>query len=169
MYKIESEFERIDHITLYDMIGSIGVYVIWDARSTKKPRYIGQGYLLDRLSKHNDIFYPPLNGYVSIVGYDGKDSNKYKHQAELLEAALLWVADETSRISKSNKQQARTGLMDNLFEKHGVIRYKLTGYDPFRHPKSAGFIGEDKTIISVRPRGKYEIDIEHKWRWLRGA
>ena len=169
MYVVEGEFEKFTKVSIFDMIGAIGVYVIWDSRSTKKPRYVGQGYLLDRLSKHNDKFYPPLDGYISIIGYDDKDRTKWKHKAELLEMALLWISEDTGRKSKANKQPARTGIMNNIFEEHGVIKFKIDGYDPFSHPQSSRNLSSEKKIIKIRPKGKEEVDIEHSWRWLRGA
>jgi hypothetical protein len=124
---------------------------------------------MDRLSNHNDNFFPPLHGYVAILGYDDKNREIYKHRAELLEAALLLVAEETGRMSKANRQPARTGLMDKLFEDHGVIKINLGGYDPFRNINYSKLISENKKLIYIRAKGKTEFEIEHNWRWLRGA
>ena len=170
MYVVRGAFEKFDEVTLHQTIGSIGVYVIWDDKSDLIPKYIGQGSILKRLCDHNLKFKPPLHGYISILGYeDDKKKNTWKAEAELMEAALLWVAEETGRISKENRQPARVGIIDKYFNEHGVIRVSLKDYDPFSPPKASRKLTTDKKIISLRPIGEEEVFIEHSWRRLRGA
>jgi hypothetical protein len=170
MHSIKIDFVRFSDLSLFDVLGSIGTYIIWDQDSDYIPCYIGQGSIVNRLNSHNNRFTPPLNGYIALFGHDDdKDATSFKLDAELLESALLGIAKQTQRLSKNNIQDARLGIIAKLFDKHGKIKFTLGGYDPFAPPSTSGMISQAKRIISITPLNACEFEIEHGWRKLRGS
>src|ERR1035437_3819060 len=162
MHSVKTSFIRFSEISLFDTLGSIGTYVIWDQDSENIPCYIGQGAILNRLNSHNIRFSPPLDGYIAIFGHDDeKNAQKHKFDAELLEAALLIIAKQTQRLSKNNIQDARIGIIEKPFKNHGTIKFFLDGFDPFSPPNAPIKISEAKRIISIISRNSDEIGIDH--------
>jgi hypothetical protein len=168
MHSIKTEFIRFSDISLFDSLGSIGTYVIWDQDSDNIPCYIGQGSIVNRLNSHNSRFTAPLNGYIALFGHDDdKNAAAFKLNAELLESALLEIAKQTQRLSKNNVQDARVGIVAKLFDKHGKIKFTLGGHDPFSPPTTSRMITPTKRIISIFPANSHEVEIEHGWQKLR--
>jgi hypothetical protein len=52
LYPITLDFWKFGEIHLSDLIGAIGVYVIWDSRAKARCTYIGEGLILKRLADH---------------------------------------------------------------------------------------------------------------------
>jgi hypothetical protein len=52
MYSIYAEFQRFREVDLAELIGAVGVYVIWDAHAIARPTYIGEGNILKRFTDH---------------------------------------------------------------------------------------------------------------------
>ena len=71
MYTIRAEFQRFRDVNLIDLIGAMGVYVIWDARAKARPTYIGESNILKRFTDHvrrdGRRFAQPWNGYVELL------------------------------------------------------------------------------------------------------
>ena len=168
MHSVKVDFIRFLDISLFDALGSIGTYVIWDQNSDYIPCYIGQGSIVNRLNSHNTRFTPPLNGYIAVFGHDDdKHASAFKLDAELLESALLEIAKQTQRLSTNNIQDARVGIVAKLFDKHGKIKFTLGGHDPFSPPTTSRIITPKKRIISITPVNSHEFEIEHGWQKLR--
>lgn len=171
MYRIKAKFSRFTEVSLYECVGTIGVYVVWDAKSYKNciPTYIGKGNLFNRLESHHSKFQPPLDGYVSVLGDVG--DRKADHDAELLEGMLLWIADKKRRLSKKNRQGARLKKLKNKLKQHRLVRCNLSrsGDDPFCSPRVPHKISEDKKYIRVFIDTDGELQMEHGWRKLRGS
>ena len=166
MFQIQKvEFQRFRDVTLYECIGLIGVYVVWDQNSDLIPTYIGKGNLFARLDKHHLRFKSPLDGYIAIFGED-QDAD---HHAEMLEGMLLFAADETNRLSKNNRQRGRLAKIKKQLKRHNIVRAQITGHDPFSHPRSCRPLSDDKKYIRAFVRDNESLEIEHPWHCLRGT
>ena len=51
MRVIRATFERMTEVTIDRLFGATGVYVLWAPRARARPSYLGEGYLLRRLSE----------------------------------------------------------------------------------------------------------------------
>lgn len=156
-------------VSLEEVIGAIGVYVIWDDRDAAFPRYIGKGVLSDRLESHRkkSEFRPPFVGYVAVVGSSfAANANQLDAQAEMLEGMLLWVAEQTHRLSPVNKKGSGYKKLWDQLDHHGKVRAKLDGFDPFSDPRMPRPLAVSKRFISVF-ESQSELKIDHNWKKLR--
>jgi hypothetical protein len=167
LYRINAAFERFRDVNLYQCVGTIGVYVVWDDASEQSPTYIGKGNLFNRLESHHSKFEPPLDGHVAILGELG--DRKADHDAEILEGMLLWVAEQTGRLPENNRQRARLAKIKEKLKKHRLVRARLRGRDPFGPPHTRQLVSGDKKFIRVFLGKDGMPDIEHSWRRLRGT
>ena len=164
---IKAEFVRFSEVSLFDTLGSIGVYLIWDSKSGKTPSYIGRNSILNLLVESDNQLVPPLDGYIAILGheYDQK-AKRHKEDAEMLEAALLWIAKETRRLPRNNIKDARLGVIGKWFSDHGGVKFYLYGYDPFSSPHSPKEIKGEKRMVKIVTGGKDDASIEYNWNKL---
>lgn len=168
MFRIQRvEIQRFRNVSLYELVGIIGVYVVWDEHSDIIPTYIGKGNIISRLDSHYLRFKPPLDGYVAIFGEVG--DRKADHHAEMLEGMLLFAADETNRLSKNNRQRARLAKIKKQLKKHTTVRAQITGYDPFSPPRFCRPLSDDKKYIRAFVGDNGSLEIEHKFQCLRGT
>src|SRR5438445_8388965 len=132
MRVIRVSFDRISEITLPDLIEAVGVYVIWDGQARARPTYIGEGTILKRLADHSSRFAKPFDGYIAILG--DKSSTTAKHEAEIVEALLLAVAEATDRLPPHNVAPGKAHRIAKGFRSRGVLRVSVAGYDPLGVP-----------------------------------
>lgn len=161
------KFHKFSEISLYDCVGTIGVYVVWDDKSRLIPTYIGKGKLFDRLASHHLKFRPPLDGYVAIFGEIGEI--RADQLAEMLEAMLLLAADETNRLSENNKQGGRLAKIKEYLKRHNLVRALITGYDPFSPPRCARYLPDNKKFLRAFIGENGSVEIEHRFQCLRGS
>ncbi len=166
MHKLTADFLRFQDVDVFNALGAVGAYVIWAEDAKLIPTYIGHGNLFDRLSEHTFTYRAPLDGYLAITGDIGDQDAK--DEACAIEGLLLWIADDTERLSEFNRQRARMDKLESHFPNHGLVKAVLSGYDPFVPPRAASSISEQKRHVRVRPNGDY-LEIEHGWRRRRGA
>jgi hypothetical protein len=168
MFRIRKvKFQRFRDVSLHECVGIIGVYIVWDQNSNLIPTYIGKGNLFDRLDSHHSKFKPPLDGYVAILGEVG-DSKAGQH-AEMLEAMLLFAADETNRLSKNNRQGGRFAKTKKQLRRHSIVRALITGYDPFSPPRFRRLLSGNKKYFRAFVGDNGSLEIEHKFQCLRGT
>lgn len=168
MFRVQKvEIQRFRDVSLYDCVGIIGVYIVWDENSDIIPTYIGKGNLFSRLGSHHLRFKPPLDGYIAIFGEVG--DRKADHHAEMLEGMLLFAADETKRLSKNNRQRARLAKIKKQLKEHNIVRAQITGYDPFSPPRFRRPLSDDKKYIRAFVGDNGLLEIEHKFQCLRGS
>lgn len=160
---IRVRFDRLDDQSVVDLAGAVGVYVIWAGKAVAKPTYIGEGSLLKRLGDHVGRFPQPWDGYVAITGDVG--SPTAKRQAEIVEALLLEVADRVDRRPTANAARGKTNRIYPIFRSHGVLRVRVTGYDPLGIPWQGGRLKQPKVIrLEDVDRAGINISMQYSWR-----
>src|SRR6185503_19364384 len=119
MHLLKASFATFQKVTLYQCIGCLGVYFIWDNEAQLIPTYIGAGNILDRVKNHHARFKRPLDGYIAFLGKVG--DKEAMHHAEVLEGMLLEVARCTNRLPTENRQLGRTAKTRVLLNEHRLL------------------------------------------------
>lgn len=167
MYPIHVRFDRFADISLSNLIGSIGVYVIWDARAKARPTYIGEGNILKRLADHvtRDIhrFAHPWNGYAAIIS--GSTHDVHKEESKAVERLLLDVAQATDRLPAANIQPGSWSAVLR-FCRHETLRVAILGFDPLIPPREARNLSGPKEI-EARLDDTGAVSAQHNWRLRR--
>jgi len=161
---IRARFDRLTELRVVDLVRAVGVYVIWDGQARARPTYIGEGTVLTRLADHANRFTPPFDGYVAILG--DTSSRTAKREAEIVEALLLAVAEDTDRLPPHNKAPGKTTGIERIFRSHGVLRASISGYDPLGIPWQSRRLAAAKTI-RLEHLGLGALDVRHGWRLRR--
>lgn len=150
--------------------GEPAVYIIFTEKSEKDPAYIGHGNLLSRLAYFQDNTMDSNDQVESVlVGFldDPSDYESDKEELEIVEAALLLIAQDVDRWPIYNSVRGAKNKVAELFYDHGKVRITISGVVPIRLPSG----GKD---------GKFTIDLEwdeeqedfvasHPWRSKREA
>lgn len=133
--------------------------MLWTANAKVRPTYIGEGYLLDRFSRHVPRFGDGLIGSLAILGYD--ETWRLKEEAQIVEHLLLYVADLVDRKPARNTSPGIRAGVRKVFRQHGVLRVRIDGVDPLRDPAlSTSRLVEPKRI---ELRGSEGLDLVHDW------
>lgn len=137
MRVIDIEFLSFREIHISSLIGEIGVYVIWDSDSQSRPRYIGEGEILNRFSAHNkreDVtFKGAWDGYIGFIeSTDGPVLKK--EMSKVVECLLLQVALGCNRYPSGNKHPGSLSKVGKWCKK-GKVRLNIRGLNPFSHPR----------------------------------
>jgi hypothetical protein len=167
MYTIHVRFDRFRDINLSELIGAIGVYVIWDARAKARPTYIGEGNILKRFADHvgrnGRRFAHPWNGYAAIVS--GSTHDVHKEESKAVERLLLDVANDTDRLPVANIQPGSWSAVLR-FCRDETLRLAISRYDPLIPPSEAKpFAGSKEIKARVNDSG--DIEVQHGWRVRR--
>lgn len=164
MYTIRAKFEPFRGISLSELLGAVGVYVIWDAHAKARPTYIGEGNVLKRFTDHVErdgrAFPRPWNGYVAVI--TGSTRNVHKEESRAVERLLLDVASETDRKPTVNAHPGSASCVLR-FCCDEVLRVAMTGCDPFVNPERSMVRSNE---IKARSNGQ-DYQIEHTWRLRR--
>lgn len=114
--------------------GVFGVYVLYGSKSRVLPTKIGEGVILNRFAAHLNagILGNEVEGFMSIIDRDTNRNNKI--YAQIAEAALFLIAEETDRLPVHSKNPRKSILLDNL-ERFGKIKVYVSGFDPFLRTK----------------------------------
>ena len=184
MHEIPISFERLSEIPASELLGNIGVYVLWDSNATKCPSYIGEGHILQRLLDHRGKFAMPIDGYVAITG----DSKRRYHKAnaQVVELLLLAISERIGmppkqnkksgsltslikRFGRSKKPRKNSGIMDfficaDRVSSHRKLKVHLKkGFDPFDHPAEANRQKTTWTIEVSRREERFFLS-HHPWK-----
>lgn len=140
MKSYEVEFQPFVDLSLYQALGKVGCYVVWDNKSEKCATYIGSGELLERVRKHSydPKFEKPLNGYAAIL--PDKDT------ANMVEALLIDIGWEKVRGASHNRKMGPWSTLERHCLDHKILKFYVTGYDPFVCPSSKRALRERKKI-----------------------
>ena len=157
MHKIHAHFSRFWETPIETLLHAYGVYVLWDGRSQARPCYIGEGDILARLTSHRKKFARPISGYLAIL--DEKYSAQIKRDCQILEAMLLHIGMESDREPTQNRQGGKFSRIEPIFNRHGVMRLTISGYDPLMPPAESRLITKNRII-----RYSEEEGIKHPWR-----
>jgi hypothetical protein len=166
MHIIDADFERLSDIAIPDILGDLGVYVLWSGRAKARPSYIGEGNILRRLVTHHDNFPKPFDGYAAVLTNGNGPWQRAKADATIVEAMLLRVAEETDRTPAVNVAAGKLRPLDDIFQQHGTVRINVFGLDPLRPPEELPRITGRKCIV-LRETTDGSIEIEHDWRLRR--
>ena len=158
---IPAAFERLQDVSVDQLFGATGVYVLWTANAKVRPTYMGEGYLLDRFSRHVPRFGDGLIGSLAILGYE--DTSRLKEEAQIVEHLLLYVADLVDRKPAQNKSPGIRAGVRKVFRRHGVLRVRVEGMDPLRDPALSSSRLMEPKVIELRDVGPEGIDLSHDW------
>ncbi len=165
MIKIHASFQRLDRITLVDAYDEIGVYVLWSSKATVRPSYIGEGNVLERFAAHMAKSWAarPLHGSMALL----RDGGQLKAQAELVEAALLGVAEQIDRYPPNNEAPGKARSALNRLLKRAdhdarTVRIVISGQDPLLPPERPPMQRDKWIVLREDPHGTWSLD-EHNW------
>jgi len=165
MLKIDAHFVRLSEVSLADIYDVIGVYVLWSGKARAVPSYIGEGDVLTRFSSHMKKPWAarPIDGVIAFI--DAPSQHKQKAYSELVEAALLAVAEEIDRYPTHNISDGKpsAALRKTLQRQdHSVrtIRIVFSGRDPLLSPASPAMKSEKWIVFREGAQGWY-IDELH--------
>lgn len=175
---------RFDEVNLYDLLNDSikGVYIIWDGRSQKKPTYIGQGDLMNRLYAHRDEkdkytkmkkFAKPIDGYVIDIienrkKYKDIDITKYNSEikgktleqnAKLVEFVMLYLADQNGFTTTKNISKGIFNALEKKFLKNNrTLKIHISGYNPFINVNNLKQLKEEIIIKFKIIKNKIYLD-----------
>jgi hypothetical protein len=166
VYTIYADFQRFRDVNLAELIGAIGVYVIWDARAMARPTYIGEGNILKRFTDHvrrdGRRFAQPWNGYVAIIA--GSTRNVHKSESTAVERLILDVAKDTDRQPQANVHPGHISRVLR-FCRDEMLRVAVSGYDPLIHPAESKPLSRPREIKVWSEAD--QTCFEHNWRLRR--
>lgn len=166
MHVIDAVFRRLTDCSVPDLLGELGVYVLWDGMAKRRPTYIGEGNIIKRLVEHHGRFAQPLDGYVAVLSTRGVSHQRAKANGMIVEALLLEVAEDTDRRPSVNVAPGRLRSLDDILRRHPTVRINVSGLDPLRAPESLPRLASAKRIV-LRASSGGDIDVDHDWRLRR--
>jgi hypothetical protein len=166
MYTIDVDFRRLSRYAVPDLLGELGVYVLWDAYAKARPTYIGEGNILRRLVEHENRFTRPIDGFAAVLSRNGASYQRAKSNGAIVEAMLLGVAERTDRKPAVNVAPGQLRALADIFKKHGTVRINVTGLDPLRPPEEEPVLSTTRRI-TLRKTPSGMIAVEHEWRKRR--
>lgn len=164
MFPINAEFVKFEDITLYDLLDTGGVYVIWDSQAKARPTYVGEGYFMERLSQHDKRFALPLDGYISILG--GRGNMYTKDIGQIVESALIRIGRDTDHDPKYNSKHGNWAMIEVICRSE-KLKVKFTGYDPFSPPFKARRLIKPKIFEANYNHREQSVEYDHDWRKRR--
>lgn len=154
MRTLNITFESLEHLPAARLFGTTGVYVLWSPNAGHRPTYLGEGDLLSRINRHVEWLTAGVTGIIAIL-----DS---KEEAELAEAALLWVAEDINRWPSRNSVHGKLKRIHTFMLKHSSLRLNVRNRNPFVHPDSKySYIGQRAQISIWNASDGYKLD--HPW------
>jgi len=131
MYVINAKFARLADVSLQEVLGCIGVYVLWRPAADVRPSYLGQGVLLKRIWDHTKRFGSDIEGYIAAMKEGGE--SRRKTDAEIVEHTLLEAGRRIDQVPLHNEAG---GSLAAVFKRgaagHQTIRVNVLGYHPLR-------------------------------------
>ncbi len=164
MESISCHFARLSDISVDELLHAYGVYVIWSGNSRARPSYIGEGDIWSCLAQHRNRFSRPVDGYATIIGYEYTATTK--RNAQIVETVFLAIGEETDRYAVHNARRGNLAKLDELFDRHGVVKIYFEGNDPFLEP-GTGRPLERKRTVSITLNNQGNFLINHPWRLRR--
>ena len=130
MYVIDAIFKKFNEVTLYDVLGEIGVYVFW-GYGEKRPLWIGEGDLMTRLGA-GSYFSSWTNGYVTV--FNSGSLNQNKRDSEIVEHALLSYSKKKGIFPTKNKKLGKQKSVNKIIKYYGKIRINIRHRNPLKPP-----------------------------------
>lgn len=146
MHIVKFRLRRFSDVSLLSAIGETGLYVLWTPSAQVCPSYIGEGWVLDRLVKHQRKYGRNVDGYFAAADSD-LTVKEAKMDQEIAEAALILVGHMIGRPPTHNRNGGRLARIIELVGKHGILKVIISGRDPFQPPESPqSKLGAARTI-----------------------
>ena len=125
MHIIRAEFRRLNEVSLFDAYDELGVYVLWNGHGQVRPSYIGEGEVMKRFAAHLAAPWarPPLDGVIWINPHG--THHEAKMECELIECALLALADDVDRDPIHNKSRGRPVALRRVLDRFGGRRVRV--------------------------------------------
>ena len=146
MYVIDATFKKFNGVTLYDVLGEIGLYVFWK-EGRKRPICIGEGDLMKRLDAATYVS-DWSNGYVAVINSGSPKQNKI--ESEIVEYALLSNAKEKRKFPTENVILGKQKGIDKILRKHVKIRINIRHRNPLIPPSGYNKLRET-LVIELKP------------------
>jgi len=163
MHVINVEFRRMTDWSIPELLGEMGVYVLWDGYAKRRPTYVGEGKILERLLSHHGRWRPPFDGYAAVLSEKGRSPQRAKADGTIVEAMLLEVAASTDRMPSVNVARGQLRSLIEVFKRHGTVRINVRGLDPLQPPAEQPRLAGARSIV-LRDQG---LTLEHGWRSRR--
>lgn len=166
MHIVDVDFQRLSELSVPDLLGELGVYVVWDGHAKARPTYIGEGGILRRLVEHEKRFARPFDGFAAVLSHPDVSPQRAKADGTIVEAVLLEVARQTDREPAVNVAPGQLRHLDDIFAQHGTVRLNVSGMDPLRPPEEGPRIRGVRRITLQRTLDGV-IEVDHPWRMRR--
>ena len=167
MHSIHVRFESIDEVSIGQIFGAYGVYVLWRPSARVGPSYIGEGVLFKRLAEHVRWATPNARGVVAVLGIPSSAAERraLKRDGEIVEAILIDVARTTRRGATRNEQAGKDTGLRKLFRRHGIVRIHIDGRHPFRRPGSSASLLPRKQVMTLwMEKEEDSVYLDHPFR-----
>jgi len=160
MHKISAAFGRLEDVSLHNVYDKLGVYVLWNAHSETRPSYLGEGNVLSRFVSHlgKPWALRPLGGLIWLNQESDRTEKERKWECELVEWALLAVADDVGRFPQHNALPGKGSSVRKLLERFDgrTVRLVIDGFDPLSPPERSRMRSTKR--ITVREHGVIEYE-----------
>lgn len=139
---INAKFRNLYDVSFGECLKEIGVYVLWSGHAQRRPTYLGEGHIVDRVATHMKSSDKPfsssstLDGCVAIM--DDGSEQKRKGDAEIIECTLLRAAEYLDLVPTHNSASGKRASLHRRGSRHETIRVNITGIHPLRNTKLNG-------------------------------
>ncbi len=139
---INATFRDIYDVSFGACLKEIGVYVLWSGHAQRRPTYLGEGHVVDRVVTHMRSWDKPfgssstLDGCVAIMD-EGGDAQR-KSDAEIVECTLLHAAEQLDLVPTHNSAPGKRASIHRRGSLHDTIRVNIKGVHPLRNTKLNG-------------------------------
>jgi len=156
-----AEFKRFDEVTLDQVYGEIGVYVIWDGKAKINPTYIGEGQILHRFASHvrDELFFWPIRGVVAMLG---QESASAKIQAKIMESVLLRISDEIDRFPTVNDNMGTKSKIIKILRRCNLLKIYVKRCDPLILGNPVLY--QPKIVTLELNTEQDDFDVYHPWK-----
>ena len=129
---INTNFIRLNQVSVEELINKKGVYVLWSYDAWTKPSYVGEGMVLERIISHVKSSDKPFNkGMGGIVTlFDNDHPARAKRNGEIVELTLLRVASVLGVSPRHNNSSGKSISIFKRGENHNTVRINFSGWHP---------------------------------------
>lgn len=150
MLTIDIMFEPLEEMPVAALFGAVGLYTVWASGATHRPTYLGEGIILDRISRHVKRWRSDMLGAAAILTDESIDRRGAKPRGTIAEAFLLELGELLDRKPLQNDAPGHTQRLYDAVEIHNVVRLNVRGLNPFMHPSEPRARLSQRAECSVR-------------------
>jgi len=160
---LDTTFEPLHEIPVADLFGAVGVYTIWARGATHRPTYMGEGIILDRISKHVKRWRTDMLGTAAILSDAGPHRDLAKPGGLLAEAFFLELGELLGRKPLQNDAPGHVQLLRTAVEIHNIVRINVRGLHPFMHPENPRARLSERAVCTVELNDYDEFVFTTPW------